>query len=64
MAPQSLLHAVFTIMVKKRLVNSILFIHFVGSGSAVVAARWQRWRRQEHNGGGQLGGGGGSLVEA
>jgi hypothetical protein len=37
-APQSLLHAVVTIVVKKRLVNSIPF-YFVGSGSAAVAAR-------------------------
>jgi hypothetical protein len=64
-ALQLLLRAVITIMVKKRLVNSIpLFIYFVGSGSMAVAARWQRWQQREHGGGSQLCGGGGSLAEA
>ncbi len=49
---------------KKRLVNGIPFLYFVGSGSAALAAWRQRWQQQQHSGGGQLGGGGGSLVEA
>jgi hypothetical protein len=65
MAPQSLLCAAVTIVVKKRLVNSITFsFYFLGSGSAAVAAHWQRWRRLQHSGGGQLGGRGSSLAEA
>jgi hypothetical protein len=64
MAPPSSLHAAVTIVVKKRLVNSItFFIYFVGSGSTAVATCWQRWRRWQKGGGGQLDGGGGSLTE-
>jgi hypothetical protein len=51
--------------VKKRLVNSIkIFIYFLGSGSAAVAACWQRWWQRQHSGGSQLDGKGGSLAEA
>jgi hypothetical protein len=61
----SLLHAAVTIVVEKRLVNSItFFIYFVGSGSMAEAAGWQRWQRWQHGGGSHLGGGGGSLAEA
>jgi hypothetical protein len=63
MAPLSSLHAAITIVVKKRLVNSITyFFHFVGRGSAVVAAGRQRWRRQQHGSSGQLGSGGSSFA--
>jgi hypothetical protein len=59
------LRAAVTIMVKKRLVNSVTFFYyFVGSGSAALAAWWQRWWWQQHGGGGQLSGRGGSLAEA
>jgi hypothetical protein len=63
MALPLLLHAAITIVVKKRLVNSITFF-FVGSGSTAVAARRQRWQRWQHGSSGQLGGGGSSLAEA
>ncbi len=64
MAPALLLRAAITIMVKKRLVNSIRFFYFVGSGSTAVAVQRQRWGRRQHGSDGQLGGGGGSLAEA
>jgi hypothetical protein len=59
-----LLCAAVTIMVKKRLVNSITFLYFVGSGSVALAAWRQRWRQRQHGSGSQLGGGGVSLAEA
>ncbi len=48
MAPPLLLRAAITIVVRERLVNSIIIFHFVGSGSVVVAAQWQRWQRRQH----------------
>jgi hypothetical protein len=51
-------------MVKKKLVNSITFFDFVGSGSVAVAALRQRWQQRQHSGGTQLGSRGGSLAEA
>jgi hypothetical protein len=48
-APPSLLHAAITIMVKITLVNNITFFYFVGSGSVVVAAWWQRWWQWQHD---------------
>ncbi len=60
-----LLCAAVTIMVKKRLVNSItFFIYFVGSGSAALAAWRQRWQQGQQGSGGQLCSGGSSLAEA
>jgi hypothetical protein len=56
------LHAAVTIMVKERLVASIPFFNFLGSGSVAVAVRLQR-RQRQHSGGGQLCDGGGSLAE-
>jgi hypothetical protein len=38
-----LLCAAVTIVVKKRLVNSITFFYFVGSGNAALAVWQQRW---------------------
>ncbi len=41
-----------------------IFLYFVGSGIAVLAAWRQRWQRWQHGSGIQLRGRGGSLVEA
>ncbi len=38
--------------VGKRLVNSIIFLCFVGSGSVALAAWRQRWQWRQHGGGG------------
>jgi hypothetical protein len=60
-----LLCAAVTIVAKKRLVNSIFFLNFVGSGNAALAV-WQqrqRWWGRQHGSGDQLRGGGSSLAE-
>ncbi len=63
--PPSLLLAAITTVVKNGVSQQyyIFFLHFVGSGSAAVAAQRQRWRQRQCNDSSQLGSRGGSLAE-